>query len=76
MFKHNGDLHYMDVTHRNKFWLLNQYGITYTEKEMLGIMLTDGLYNGVKFKPYFISYKEEFRLKTDLPYVLHWMGSS
>ena len=39
MFKHNGDLHYMDVTHR-KLWLLNQYGITYTEKEMLGIMLT------------------------------------
>ena len=28
-----------------QLWLLNQYGITYTEKEMLGIMLTDGLYN-------------------------------
>ena len=26
----------MDVTH-TQFWLLNQYGITYTEKEMLGI---------------------------------------
>ena len=38
MFKHNGELHYMDVTHRT-LWLLNQYGITYTEKEMLGIML-------------------------------------
>jgi len=70
MFKHNGDLHYMDVTHR-ALWLLNQYGITYTEKEMLGIMLADGLYNDAT-KPYFISYKEEFRLKTDLPYVLHW----
>ena len=70
MFKHNGELHFMDVTHR-ALWLLNQYGITYTEKEMLGIMLADGLYNEAT-KPYFISYKEEFRLKTDLPYILHW----
>ncbi len=70
MFKHNGELHYMDVTHR-ALWLLNQYGITYTEKEMLGIMLADGLYNDAT-KPYFISYKQEFRLKTDLPYILHW----
>jgi hypothetical protein len=70
IFTHNGELHYMDVTHR-AIWLLNQYGITYTEKEMLGIMLADGLYNEAT-KPYFISYKEEFRLKTDLPYILHW----
>jgi hypothetical protein len=34
----------MDVTHR-ALWLLNQYGIAYTQKEMLGIMLADGLYN-------------------------------
>jgi hypothetical protein len=70
MFTHNPELHYMDVTHR-ALWLLNHYGITYTEKEMLGIMLADGLYNEAT-KPYFISYKEEFRLKTDLPYILHW----
>ena len=36
MFKHNGELHYMDES--IWFWLLNQYGITYTEKEMLGII--------------------------------------
>ena len=66
MFKHNGELHFMDVTHR-ALWLLNQYGIKYSEKEMLGIMLADGLYNEAT-KPYFISYKEEFRLKTYLPY--------
>ena len=70
MFKHNGELHFMDVTHR-ALWLLNQYDIKYNEKEMLGIMLADGLYNDAT-KPYFISYREEFRLKTDLPYVLHW----
>lgn len=70
MFKHNGNLHYMDVTHR-ALWLLNQYGIKYTEKEMLGIMLADGLYNK-STEDYYISYKQEFRLKTDLPYILHW----
>lgn len=69
-FKLNGANHYMDVTHR-ALWLLNQYGITYTEKEMLGIMLADGLYNE-STKPYFISYSNETRLKTDLPYILHW----
>jgi len=70
MFKINGENHYMDVTHR-ALYLLNQYGITYTEKEMLGIMLADGLYNDAT-KPYFISFRPEMRLKTDLPYILHW----
>ena len=58
MFKHNGKLQYMDVTDR-AFWLLNQYGISYTEKEQLGIHMADGLYNEAT-KPYWISYKEEF----------------
>lgn len=70
MFKISGENHFMDVTHR-ALWLLNQYGITYTEKEMIGIMLADGLYNDAT-KPYFISFRPEMRLKTDLPYILHW----
>ncbi len=70
MFKINGENHYMDVTHR-ALWLLNQYGIKYTEKEMIGIMLADGLYNEGT-KSYFISFRPEMRLKTDLPYILHW----
>jgi hypothetical protein len=70
MFKINGENHYMDVTHR-ALWLLNQYGIQYNEKEMIGIMLADGLYNEAT-KGYFISFRPEMRLKTDLPYVLHW----
>ena len=69
-FKLNGANHYMDVTHR-ALWLLNQYDIKYTEKEMLGIMLADGLYNEGT-KSYYISYSTETRLKTDLPYILHW----
>jgi len=70
VFKQNTDLNYMDVTHR-ALWLLNQYGITYTEKEMLGIMLADGLYNEATH-PYLIARSPEYGLKTDLPYVLHW----
>jgi hypothetical protein len=70
IFTQNGELHYMDVTHR-AIWLLQKYGISFTQKEMLGIMLADGLYNEAS-KKYFISYSEEFSLKTELPYLIHW----
>ena len=69
-FTHNPKLQYFDVTDR-AFWLLNQYGIKYTQKEQLGIHMADGLYNDV-IKKYFISYNEDFQVKTDLPYILHW----
>lgn len=70
LFTQNGELHYMDVTHR-ALWLLQKYGIEFTQKEMIGIMLADGLYNKANEK-YFISYSEDFSLKTELPYILHW----
>jgi hypothetical protein len=69
-FTHNPALQYFDVTHR-ALWLLNQYGIQYTQKEMLGIMLADGLYNEPN-KKYLMSYSEDFSLKTELPYIIHW----
>ena len=68
-YKRNPELHYMDVTHR-ALWMLNQYGITYSEEEMLGIMLADGLFNEAT-KQYFINYTEGGFLKTELPYILH-----
>lgn len=70
IFKLNPDINYMDVTHR-ALWLLQKYGIEFTQKEMLGIMLADGLYNESN-KKYFISYDENFQLKTELPYIIHW----
>jgi hypothetical protein len=70
LYKQNPDINYMDVTHR-ALWTLQQYGIQFTQKEMLGIMLADGLYNKANEK-YFISYDENFQLKTELPYLLHW----
>lgn len=69
-FKHNPNLQYFDVTDR-AIWLLNQYGIKFTEREMLGIMLADGLFNEQR-KKYWVSYSEDFQLKTELPYLLHW----
>lgn len=69
-FIQNGKLHYMDVTHR-ALYLLQKYDIKFTEKEMIGIMLADGLYNKANEK-YFISYSEDYQLKTELPYILHW----
>ena len=70
LFKQNPEINYFDVTHR-ALWLLQEYVIKYTQKEMLGIMLADGLYNKGNEK-YFISYDENFQLKTELPYLLHW----
>jgi len=70
LYKQNPEIHYMDVTHR-ALWTLQHYGISFTQKEMLGIMLADGLYNEAS-KKYFISYDENFQLKTELPYLLHW----
>ena len=70
LYKQNPEIHYMDVTHR-ALWTLQQYGIQFTQKEMLGIMLADGLYNESN-KKYFVSYDENFQLKTELPYLLHW----
>ena len=69
-FIQNGELHFMDVTHR-ALYLLQKYDVKFTQKEMLGIMLADGLYNKANEK-YFISYSEDFQLKTELPYILHW----
>ena len=70
LFKQNPNINYFDVTHR-ALWLLQEYDIKFTQKEMLGIMLADGLYNKGNEK-YFISYDENFQLKTELPYLLHW----
>jgi hypothetical protein len=69
-FKINPELYYMDVTDR-ALWLLNQYGIKYSQNEMLGIKLADGLYNEAT-KKFFVNYTEGGELKTELPYIIHW----
>jgi len=51
-------------------WLLQHYGIEITWNEMLGIKLTDGLYDENN-KPYFMSRSADSKLKTNLGYVMH-----
>ena len=55
-------------------WLLQHYGIEITWNEMLGIKLTDGLYDESN-KPYFMSRTADSKLKTNLGYVMHQADS-
>ena len=69
IFTHNGDLQYMTVTDR-AIYLLNQFGISMTENEYIGLRLTDGLYEEAN-KSYYISYNPDWALKSNIAYVLH-----
>jgi HD-GYP domain-containing protein (c-di-GMP phosphodiesterase class II) len=51
-------------------WLLQHYGISISWNEMLGIKLTDGLYDENN-KPYFMSKSADSKLKTNLGYIVH-----
>ena len=55
-------------------WLLQHYNIPITWNEMLGIKLTDGLYDESN-KPYFMSRTADSKLKTNLGYVMHQADS-
>ena len=54
IFTHNPKLNYMTVTDRAVF-LLNHFGLDMSEKEYIGIRLTDGLYEEAN-KKYYITY--------------------
>ena len=73
IFKHNGDLQFMTVTDRT-IYLLNQFGITMTECEYVGLRLTDGLYEEAN-KNYYVSYIPERQLKSNIAYILHQADS-
>jgi hypothetical protein len=63
----------MTVTDRAIF-LLNQFGITMTEWEYVGLRLTDGLYEDAN-KAYYISYNSDWTLKSNIAYILHQADS-
>ena len=73
IFNHNSELQYMTVTDRAIF-LLNQFGITMTEWEYVGLRLTDGLYEEAN-KSYYISYNKDWALKSNIAYILHQADS-
>ena len=69
LYTHNPKLQYMKVPDRG-LWMLQQFGIKVTDKEYIGIKLTDGLYDEAN-KSYYISYNPDWQLKSNLSYVLH-----
>ena len=69
IYKHNPSLQYMKVPDRG-LWLLQHYGVKVTDKEYIGIKLTDGLYDEAN-KSYLMSYNPDWALRSNLPYILH-----
>jgi len=69
-FKHNPELEFMPVTDR-AFFTLQKYGITLTENEMIGIRLTDGMYEEGN-SLYLCKFGEDQQLRRTIPYILHW----
>jgi len=59
----------MVVTDR-AFFLLQHFGIKISEWEYIGLMLTDGMYEEAN-KKYLTSFNPDFRLKSNIAYILH-----
>ena len=68
-FKTNPDIQHMDPSTRG-YYILSQFEVKYTWKEMLGIRLADGLYEEGN-KEFLTGFGEAKQLKTNLPAILH-----
>jgi hypothetical protein len=69
-YKRNSELSYLTHTDRT-FFLLQEYGIKYNEKEYFGIKLTDGMYDEDNVKYYKVFDVSKY-LKSNIQYILHW----
>ena len=69
LYGFNKELSFMKDHDRTVF-LLMQHGITCSETEYLSIKLQAGLYDEGN-KSYLISYSDEFKLHSNLPYIIH-----
>jgi hypothetical protein len=70
LFARNEDIPYMTLTDRT-FFTLQEYGITYNEKEYFAIKLTDGMYDEDNQK-YLKGHDIKKQLKWKLQFILHW----
>lgn len=66
----NPELHHMTHTDRTIF-VLQHYGVTFSEAEYFGIKLTDGLYDEDNMK-YLKVFDISKRMKYKIPYIMHW----
>jgi hypothetical protein len=69
IYTNNPNLKFMTPPDRG-IWILNQYGITMTENEFIGIKLTDGMYDEGNVQ-YLKSYAPEKKLKSNMAHILH-----
>ena len=69
LYELNTKLHYMKVPDRS-LYTLQKYGIEVSESEYLAIKLHDGMYSDAN-KGYFMAFKPEFGLKSNLTFILH-----
>lgn len=69
-YKRNEDSQFLTVPDKTLF-ILNQYGLKYSENEYLGIKLADGMYEDDNQK-YLKTHIQSKALRMNLPYVLHW----
>lgn len=69
VYKHNPKLPFMKDYDRSIF-ILQSLGVTMSEDEFLAIKLQAGLYEESN-KSYFMAFSEEYKLRSNLPYILH-----
>ena len=69
IYKHNPALQYMKVPDRG-LWLLQHYSVKVTDKEYIGIKLTDGLYDDAN-AAYLKGYNPDYNLRSNMAYILH-----
>ena len=65
----NPELNWMPVQHRS-LWLLQKFGIEFSENEMIAIMVHDGFYDDANTQ-YFKHYNSDRNFKTNMPLILH-----
>jgi hypothetical protein len=73
IYRRNENNTYMTLTDRT-FFMLNHYGIQYSEKEYFGIKLTDGMYDEDNQK-YLKTYVPNSAIKTPMYAILHFADS-
>ena len=69
IYKTNPNIHWMNLNDRT-MCNLQHFGVKYTEEEMIGMRLTDGLYDENN-KEYYIKYNNDDRLATSIPFIMH-----
>ena len=69
IYINNPDLNFMTAPDRG-IWILNQFGITITQNEFIGIKLTDGMYDDGNIQ-YLKTFANEKKLKSNMAHILH-----